>query len=151
MHNIQLPCEPNSGLNYLRHFLPLLLPSHYVFVLSSLINPKPYPKLHPHAIGMGLSSSLPLLLASWQSLSWILKRDTLFEMASCVVTGTSWSRRSFSTSFFTVDPPSLPPITIAASWSMNLLPSTPRHPKLATAKAISLWVRSSNDTCPRRA
>ena len=49
--------------------------------------------------------------------------------------------------------PSIPPPhdAIAASWSMELLLSTPRRSKLSTAKVVSLWLRSSNDTCSGQA
>ena len=83
--------------------------------------------LHPHAIGVGLSSPPSLLLlACWLRLSWSLKCDTLLEMATCVVTETIWSRRSFTTPFRPTDPPSLDPTTLATSWSMKLLASAQR-------------------------
>ena len=47
--------------------------------------------------------------------------------------------------------PSVPPTTLAASWSMQLLPSTPRRPKLSAAKAANLWLRSPKDVCLGRA
>ena len=70
----------------------------------------------------------------------IPNRDTLLEMATCVVvTGTIWSRRSFINPCLPIDPPSL---TLAAGWSMDLLPSTPRRPKLSTAEVLLPMSRS---------
>ena len=66
--------------------------------------------LHPHTIGVGLSSPpILLLLTSWRSLCWSLKRDTLLKMATCVVTETIWNRPSLTTRFLAVGPPFLPP------------------------------------------
>ena len=76
--------------------------------------------LHPHAIGVGLSSPPSLLLlASWRSLSWSLKRDTLCEMATYLVTETICRRRSLTILFLAIDPPSLSPRKLAANWSIN--------------------------------
>lgn len=92
-----------------------------------------------------------LLFASWRSLCGTLDRDTLREMGTCVATETSCDRRSFSILFLAADLPSPPPLTLAASWSIKLLPATPRRPPISTAKGVSLWRHSSKDKYPRRA
>ena len=75
-------------------------------------------------MGVGLSSSPPwLLLASWGSLSWSLKRDTLREMATGVVTEMICSGRYlFTTPSSPLVLRQFPPTALAASWSMKLLP-----------------------------
>ena len=57
---------------------------------------------------------LPLLV-SWRPRSWSLKRDTLLQRTTWVVGGTTCNRRSFSTPFPTMQPPSFPPTMLAAS------------------------------------
>ena len=118
-----LPSEPTSGLNciYSIYLLTLLLPSHYVLLLSAL---ETYgaSKLHPrHRYGpVTPSPPAPCFLAV------SLKRDTLRIVATCVANETIfWSRRSFTTPFLAMDPPSPPPTTLAASGSLKLL-QTPK-------------------------
>ena len=154
MHKVQLISVPTFGLSSTSSiccpFPFLVITTSYFCSKSQAVS-----ELHPHAIGVGLScqSSSPplLLLAPWRSLSWSLfearhpprNGDLCIEMI--------WSRCSFTTPFLVIDPPSLPPTTRAASWSMKLLPSTPRRRKLSIAKVASLWLCSSKDTCPGRA
>ena len=135
------------------HLLPLF---HRSFLRHTLLPPLrnsfSASIIHPHAMGVGPSFfPLCLVLASWRSRSCSLKRDTHLEMTTFAVTETIRKRRSFNTLFLDMDPPSLPPTTLTASWSIKRLPSTPRCPKLSSAKVVSLWLHSSKDTCPGRA
>ena len=86
--------------------------------------------LHPHAIGVGLSSPPSLLLlACWLRLSWSLKCDTLLEMATCVVTETIWSRFSLHHTL----PCHVPSITPADYASCELIDEVDIHPKAPKA------------------
>ena len=69
------------------HLLSLFHPSFLLHTLPpSLRNYFSASILHPPAMGVGLSSPPPWFLASWRSLSCILKGGTLREMTTCVVT-----------------------------------------------------------------
>ena len=106
-------------------------------------------KLHPQAIGVGLWSPPPCSLFLGGP---CLNRATLLEMATCVVTeiiGIAVPSPLPSSPW--IHHPSPSRRYEAASWSMKLLPSTPRRPKLSTAKVASLWLCSSKDACPGRA
>ena len=90
--------------------LPLLLPSHYMLLYFLLLNPKPRPGSIPKPSLRVCHPPPPahsFLLASWS-----LKRDTLREMVTCVVTETICRTRSFTIPFLAIDPPSLPPTTL---------------------------------------
>ena len=150
MHKV--PSEPTSGLNSIYSIcrpcsFPFLTCSYFLF-----LNPRPHPSsiptplvwvCHPHP------PSAPSCFLAVPKLE--LEARHPLEMASCVVTETTWSRCSFTTPFFVIGPPSLPHMTLAASRSMKLLRFSPRRPKLSTANVASLWPRSSTDTCPGRA
>lgn len=41
--------------------------------------------------------------------------------------------------------------TRVASWTIDSLLSAPRRPKLSTARVVSLYLRSTKDTCVERA
>ena len=75
------------------------------------------PKLHPSSIStpsVWVCHPLPLLLlSSWRSLTWSLKRDTLLEIMTRVVTYAICSRRYFTALFLAIDPP--PPTTKASN------------------------------------
>ena len=149
MHKV--PSEPTSGLNSIYSIcrpcsFPFLTCSYFLF-----LNPRPHPSsiptplvwvCHPHP------PSAPSCFLAVPKLE--LEARHPLEMASCVVTETTWSRCSFTTPFRAIDHPSLPPTTLAASWSMKLMLSTPRRPKLSNAIVASLWLRSWNHTCPGR-
>ena len=111
----------------------------YVFLLSSLKNPKRYPSSIPTpSVWVRHGSVIP----SPPARSCFLAVPKLELEARHppqngdlrVVTETTWSRRSFTTPCLVMDPPSLPPTTLVASWSTKLLPFTLRRPKLSTAQ-----------------
>ena len=114
---------------------PFLLITYPITLPSKFLN-----RFHPPSPCHGCVSITlsPLTLASWQSSSCSLKRDTLREREICAHTKTIGNRRSFIAPFIGIDPPSLPPTTLDASWSVKQLPSTPRRPTLSTAKVVSL-------------
>ena len=157
MHKVQLLSEPTSGLNTIYsiscpYSFPLITCFYFLVGILSRIQAS-FPR---HRYGSVTPLPVPSCFLAVPKVELEARHPP--RMANCVVTETIRSRRSFATSFLAVDPPSLPPTTLAASWSMKLLPSTPRRPKLSTAKAASLWLRSSNvpdersvDACmPRR-
>ena len=77
---------PLNAVYAILHLLSLLPPpSQYVLFTLYSFKILSRIKLHPNAIGVGLSSPLlHFLLLSSRSLSWSLKRDTLLEMATRV-------------------------------------------------------------------
>ena len=94
------------------------------------LNPKPHPSSISTPSVWVCHPPLLLLLVLWRALrNWSLKRGiSKWRPVYLVVNETIWSRRFFITPFLPVDPPSLPPTTLAANWSMNLLPY-PETPK----------------------
>ena len=71
----------------------------------------------------------------------------MFE-ATWVVTATIYiSRRSFASPFLVTGPPPLPHTTLAARWSMKVLPCTPRRPKGFNRKVgCSIWAQNDVGT-----
>ena len=89
---------------YLLYLLPLLLPSHHVFLRSTIKNPKPYPS----------STSMPSVWVCHPlppcSFSLFLPVPKLElearhhpERVTCVVTEAIWNRRFFTTPFLAMD------------------------------------------------
>ena len=90
------------------------------FYMPSLLNSYSTSILHPHAIVVSAYHPFPgPSCTSWRSRSCSLKWDTRVEMATCVDTETICKSRSFNTPRLDMDPPSLPPTTLAASWLMK--------------------------------
>ena len=106
---------------------------------------------HPQVIGHSPPAFSTLPLAAWRSLRASLYLCTRCEIVTWVVTEIIWKRRSLQTRFRVTDDPSVPPTMLAATWSIRSLPSFPRGPTLSTAKVASSSLRSSKDTCLRRA
>ena len=81
--------------------------SIYIYTIYGLfLNRKPHPSSIPTPpVGACHPPPPLLLLDSCRPLSWSLNLDTLLEMASCVVTETIWSRRSFTIPPLPIDPP----------------------------------------------
>ena len=77
---------PTSSLSSIFSSLAVLVPPFLLHTLSpSLLNPYSVFILHPHAVGVGLSSPPPDSLHPSHLLSCGLKRGTLREMATCAV------------------------------------------------------------------
>ena len=135
MNNVYLPFMPilpsKLYLRYSMCCLCSLLHHLSMYSLYLFLNPKLAPSSIPTP-SVWVSHPPPLLLVdSCRPLSE--SRHPPRDGDLCVVTETIWSRRSFATPFLPIGPPSRPPMTLAASWSMNFLPSVPRRPKLSTA------------------
>ena len=87
----------------------------------------------PHAISISLPSSF---LLAWRSRNASLYRRTRREIATWEVTEIICWRRCLQMPFLAIAPPSFPPTTLIASWSMNSLPSLPRPSATPKTRAI---------------
>ena len=91
------------------------------FFRPTLIIPYPASMYQPHAIGSRLPSSSLLPLEVWRSRNASLYRWTRREIATWEVSEIICRRRSLQIPFLASPPPSLPPITLVASWPFNTI------------------------------